>query len=350
MSALELRHRRWWLFTLIFVVVSLPAKNATCQTRVPKDDVSRMVQRLRASRSDDVLLESLVLGQTLLAEKRYAEAYELFNAVLNRRPQEPTALYGAALALFNLGRFEEAEPLVRSAADAYLKSSTDSAKTEQQRQHAANALVLLAMIEAVRGQDAQALKTAERATTLAPQLFDAQLTLGRARYSMGDYAGAVVAFRAALALKPDEVTAVFFLATSLENSGDVVAARKSYREMISRWPARPEGHLGLGVSLIKGGQQDAEEGIRELKIAVQLDPDQYESQVNLGRALLAQKLAEESLGHLQRAAALQPANPEPHYQLALAYRRLGMNDKAVAETEIVKRIHESRRGERDSKQ
>jgi Flp pilus assembly protein TadD len=48
--------------------------------------------------------------------------------------------------------------------------------------------------------------------------------------------------------------------------------------------------------------------------------------------------------YLRRAAELAPTNPEPHYQLALAYRRLGMKDKALEETAIVKRIHETRRG------
>ena len=67
--------------------------------------------------------------------------------------------------------------------------------------------------------------------------------------------------------------------------------------------------------------------------------------MTLGRALLTRKLARESVEHLLQAAELAPANPEPHYQLALAYRRLGLNEKAVAETAIVKRIHERRRGE-----
>ena len=79
--------------------------------------------------------------------------------------------------------------------------------------------------------------------------------------------------------------------------------------------------------------------------AVRIDPNQYEAQVTLGRALLAQRLVAESVEHLKRAAELAPGNPEPHYQLALAYRRLGLNDKAVAETAIVKRIHETRRGD-----
>jgi Flp pilus assembly protein TadD len=47
---------------------------------------------------------------------------------------------------------------------------------------------------------------------------------------------------------------------------------------------------------------------------------------------------------LRRAAELAPSNPEPHYQLALAYRRMGRNEEAAAETAIVERIHQLRRG------
>jgi Flp pilus assembly protein TadD len=101
----------------------------------------------------------------------------------------------------------------------------------------------------------------------------------------------------------------------------------------------------LGVLLIKAGGADTEKGIEELRTAVRIDPNLYEAQVTLGRALLMEKLTEEAVEHLRRAAELAPANPEPHYQLALAYRRLGFNDKAVEETAIVKRIHETRRGE-----
>ena len=88
-----------------------------------------------------------------------------------------------------------------------------------------------------------------------------------------------------------------------------------------------------------------DKGIEELKLAVGINPDLYEAQVTLGRVLLMRKLAEKSVEHLKRAAELAPANPEPHYQLALAYRRLGLNDKAIEETAIVKRIHERRRGD-----
>jgi hypothetical protein len=48
--------------------------------------------------------------------------------------------------------------------------------------------------------------------------------------------------------------------------------------------------------------------------------------------------------HLVRAVELVPGNPEPHYQLSLAYRRLGLTEKAEQEAAAVRRIHEARRG------
>jgi Flp pilus assembly protein TadD len=69
----------------------------------------------------------------------------------------------------------------------------------------------------------------------------------------------------------------------------------------------------------------------------------YEARVTLGRALVARGRAAEAVEHLRRAAALAPDNPEPHYQLSLAYRRLGRKEEAAAESVIVRRIHESRR-------
>jgi tetratricopeptide (TPR) repeat protein len=314
---------------------------------VSRAQVTEMATRVRAaSVGEPASRDAIALGQKLLIEQRYGEAYELFLALLDKWPREPVALYGAALASFNLGRPAEAEPLVRTASEIYLAGVSKRATTKSdQRLGAADALVLLAVILGARRDDAGALKTVERAVALAPEHFDAQFTLGRARYGMSDYVAAVRAFRAALKLRPDDARALFFLATALERAGDSEPALAAYRELARRQPQAAEGHLGLGVLLIKRGGLDSEKGIEELRTAVRIDPNQYEAQVTLGRALLTQKLAAESVDHLRRAAELAPANPEPHYQLALAYRRLGLNDKAVEETAIVKRIHETRRGE-----
>jgi tetratricopeptide (TPR) repeat protein len=332
--------------TVFAGVKTVPAQNDS----VPAAQVVAMIARVQAAPASAAAPpEAMALGQRLLIQQRYGEASELFAALVAKWPRQPVALYGAALAAFNLGHPKEAEPLVRAAVEIYTAEVGEAVNARslstQQRQRGADALVLLAVVLGSRGADTEALQTVQQAVILAPDHFDAQFTLGRALYSVGDYAGAVKAFRASLKLKPDDSRALFFLATALEGAGESDAALSAYLELVRQQPNAAEGHVGLGVLLIKRGGGDTEKGIAELRTAVRIDPNQYEAQVTLGRALLMQKQPAESVEHLRRAAELAPANPEPHYQLALAYRRLGLNDKAVEETAIVKRIHETRRGE-----
>ncbi|HEY6231172.1 MAG TPA: tetratricopeptide repeat protein [Pyrinomonadaceae bacterium] len=335
------------LAVLVFAVTVSGAVslNAVC---AQADQVTQMVARVHAATPGKLPADAFPLAQTLLVERRYNEAYQLFAALLEKLPREPAALYGAALAAFNLGRAADAEPLAQSAVAVFLEgvpgSALKSMKAER-RQRAVDSLVLLAVILGARGDDSQALKTVERAVALEPNHYDAQFTLGRALYTVGDSAGAAKAFAAALRIKPDDARALFFLATTLEAAGETEAAARYYSELARRHPHAAEGHLGLGVMLVKRGGADVGRGIEELRTAIRLDPNQYEAQVNLGRALLTQKLPAESIVHFQRAAELWPGNPEPHYQLAIAYRRLGLADKATEQTAIVKRIHEARRVE-----
>lgn len=336
---------------------------------------AQVVERARSSSdTEDDFVRSLANAYALVAEGHFAEAAELFGTLVEKRPRDASALYGAALAVFNAGRPAEAEPFARRAVDARLAAARAATQGSEARPanaantnaaanaktnaanvngsaanagaanaSAADALVLLAVIQAVRGNDDAALESAKRAVALDPGHFDAQFTLGRALYGAGDDAGAARAFRAANAIRPEDARALFFLATALERGGDAAGALAAYRELALRQPRAAEGHLGLGVLLVKRGGTEVDEGMRELARALEINPDLYEARVTLGRMLVARGRAAESVAHLTRAAELAPANPEPHYQLSLAYRRLGRKDEAAAEAAIVKRIHESRR-------
>jgi protein O-GlcNAc transferase len=315
--------------------------------RITSAEVAGIVERLREGNVDAPTVEAaLATGQTLLKARRYSEAADVFRSVLARRPNEHVAQYGAALALFNLRRPAEAEPLAKAAADHLLREVTTRkvGVTPVQRIRAADALVLLAVIQAVGGNDKAALKSSELAVKVSPEHFDAQFTYGRALFSVGDTAQAAKVFRRAVTLKPSDTQALFFLGTTLEKTGDVVGAIKTYRQIIANTPQAAEGHLGIGILLVRRAGPDGEEGIRELQRALTIDGNLYEARVALGRALLTRGRLAESVEHLVRAAELVPGNPEPHYQLSLAYRRLGLTDKAEQETAAVKRIHEARRG------
>lgn len=323
-----------------------PRTSAQQPASVPAARVTQAIAEARSpALTADGFKQLLALAYELSAENRYAEAAELFGALVEQRPREPAALYGAALATFNTGHAADAEPLAQRAADLALEAAraATSDAAHERKLRAADALVLLGVIQAVRGDNGAALKTVAQAVALAPDNFDAQFALGRALFGADDDAGAARAFRAALALRPQDAQARFFLATVLEHAGDDEGALAAYRELVKQEPRAAEGHLGLGVLLVKRNGAEAEEGLQELTRALEIKPDLYEARAALGRALVARGRAAEAIEHLRRAAELAPGNPEPHYQLSLAYRRLGRNAEAAAESTIVQHIHAARR-------
>jgi Flp pilus assembly protein TadD len=343
MNRVALKFKWRVAFAFAAVCVTTPSL-ATAQNNraISTDDVVQTIEHVRASASDEVIAYALVIGGELLKTNRFSEGLQLFIALAEKRPNDGRVLYGLALATFNTGRVPQAEPLARRAVDVALN---EAGPTETDRaQRSADALVLLAVILAVRGDDAAALKAVQQAVRLAPAHFDAQLALGRALFGMGDNTGAIRAFQAAKVLQPTNAQVLFFLATALERSGDIKAALATYRELIAVNQDRSEGHLGLGVLLLKRGGAEADEGLKELERALQINPNLYEARVALGRALNSRGRWNDAVEHLLRAAALVPENPEPHYQLSIAYRRLGRKEDAANEAKIVKRIHESRRG------
>ena len=318
--------------------ISGAAQTASAEELSPQQ-VAQLIDATRASiAKPEIQSRALTVGNMLLRSGRYQEAAQLFAALAEKQPTNPIVIYSYALAVFNTGKPAEAETLAQKAFEL-----TNVSRAEDRPQRAADALVLIAVIRAVRGDDGAALKALREAVALAPNHFDAQFSLGRLLFGMGDDNGAIKAFRIATTLQPSHPQALFFLASTLERSGDTAAALTAYRSLIAMHPEMFEGHLGLGGLLLKRGGANVEEGLKELTRALEIDPNLYEARVALGRALVANNHAQEAIVHLERAAQIAPENPEPHYQLSLAYRKLGRKEDAAAQAAIVKRIHESRR-------
>ena len=338
-------------FISLVVLISASAQGQTPQDSSSLDlrQLSALVEQVRANPSNAAkMAEARAVGFELLRARRYEEAVEVFDAVVDGVPGDGVALYGGAVALFNLRRLEEAERVARDAvrvsiaATATPTGNLDS--SDKAKDQAAETLTLLGVILAVRGDSAGALSAVTKATALSPKNFDAQLALGRALFGTGNLAGAATVFRNAIALRPKNTTARFFLATSLESAGDYDRALAEYRELLAIDSQSAEGHLGLGVLLVKLGGDKINEGIEALARAIALNPVLYEARITIGRALVQQGRPAEAVEHLQRAVELAPKNPEPHYQLALAYRRLGKTQEAAAEEAIIQKLHAERRG------
>lgn len=276
-------------------------------------------------------------GFASIRKMDWISANRSFDAALSISPNDAPSLYGKALAQFNLNDIAGSS----SALDSLILIL---AGEKRDQSLLADSLVLSAVISSIQNRTSDAIGKLQHAIELIPQHFDAHLSLGRIYFGSGQIDSSILSFRKAVLIQPENIQARFFLATALERAENAAEALSEYRRILKANPENVEGNLGLGVLLVKIEGASSPEGLRALRSAVRLDPGSYEGQITLGKTLVKLDRAAEAVEHLRRAIELAPGNPEPHFQLSLAYRKLGKTADADAEADIVKRIHESRRG------
>ena len=277
-------------------------------------------------------------GFAYLQSENWEYARTVFEKTLAIDPDDALSLYGESVALFNLKQIPDAE----SKLDELLKVLLASSKENYHL--LADSLVLSAVISAVQNKNSLAIDKLEKAVKLVPAHFDANFSLGRAYFGNGDLEKSVSAFRRAVSIQPDHLKARFFLATALEREGNSTDALKEYRAILKLDPQNAEGSLGLGALLLKVEGDTSSEGLRALERAAILDDKLYEAQVTLGKTLVRLNRMTQAIEHLKKAVELAPNNPEPHFQLSIAFRKMKRKSDADAEAEIVKIIHEHHRG------
>ena len=114
---------------------------------------------------------------------------------------------------------------------------------------------------------------------------------------------AVEMYRKSLELDPDSTAGHFNLASSLARSGEFAEAEQHFRAVIDADPSS-RAYTGLGIVLWQQGQQD--EGIANMRAAIEADPKNATARDQLGKMLLETGKLEEARKELAQAKALNP--------------------------------------------
>jgi cytochrome c-type biogenesis protein CcmH/NrfG len=70
------------------------------------------------------------------------------------------------------------------------------------------------------------------------------------------------------------------------------------------------------------------------------DAKSAEAYYQLGNLELRKNAAKEAVGHLERAAELDPNNAKMHFALSRAYRRVGRNEESAKQSELFEKLKE----------
>ena len=188
-------------------------------------------------------------------------------------------------------------------------------------------LVALADVMARRGVDpAAALRLA---VARHPREFLAAFALGQARGGPDRRdPEAVGAFRAARALRPDNLTVLNNLGASLANAGDLRGAVATYRHIIQLDPAFTRAHTNLGIALQDGG--DLPGAVAAFTEAVRVDPGDAKAHNCLGGARHLGGDLPGAVAAYREAVRLDPADSTAHNGLGVVLAATGDRPGALA--------------------
>jgi tetratricopeptide (TPR) repeat protein len=196
----------------------------------------------------------------------YLDEVALWSDTLAKRPDNPRAYNGVALALDKLGRHAEAAGYYERA----LRLKPDATV------HLNYADLLQKL-----GRPTEAIEQLRAALRLNPAFVEAHYNLGNALFGAGRRPEAMEHYREALRLRPYFENAHYNLGCSLLAEDQPREAAEHFREFLRQRPDFAPAHHQLGNALAALGH--TEEAVREDEEALRLKPDYPEARANLDR-------------------------------------------------------------------
>ncbi len=390
------------LWIAIALATALPASQAARE--LPASDFQAIVAMLEDGRpaaaeselrrimanSDSAAARDL-LGISLSRLDRLQEAEEQFRRAVALGPELLPPRQHLARLLLGQNRTDEALTELRAAAKlgplerelALWLAETERSRGNQasaerqlesvvERFDSVRALLQLARLQARKGQGPKAAETVQRAAELAPnseavlvaqarvslavqapvpairaletltrmQLIAAENSylLGVARMQIGDMPGAIEALQQCLELEPQRPLALIALGTALNSQKRFAEAKEVAQKSTRLAPASAEALAVLA---------EAEEGLGEVAPAEEhaaqalaRDPENAGALIAVGRIRMTQGRFEEARDAFQRAVASEPDMAKAHYQLSLAFARLGDRESSSKHVEIYRRVRQ----------
>jgi tetratricopeptide (TPR) repeat protein len=152
----------------------------------------------------------------------------------------------------------------------------------------------------------------------------------------GDLKGAEYAFKKVTEAEPAYADGWLNVARALIQEGETEAAKPYIEKALSIDSSL--GRIHFFKALIQKADGDYDGALQSLRTCSAKYPRDRVVLNQIGRILFLQRKYQEAVQALQRVLAVDPEDLQAHYNLMLAYRGLGDNDKAAREEKLFRRF------------
>ncbi|MSQ72193.1 MAG: tetratricopeptide repeat protein [Betaproteobacteria bacterium] len=258
---------------------------------------------------DNTLQRAFALHQ----QGELAGAADLYREILGQAPDHFDALHLLGVVDALRGNPESAVGLIRRAIEL-------DAGVPEAHSNLGNALGEL-------GRHEEALQCHERALQLNPGSAEGSNSRGTALQALGRDAEALASFDRALQLNPDHVDALCNRGKTLHILERNEEALASYQRALQLQPRHAQALFGRGN--VQGSLVRHEEALASYELALASAPDFAQALNNRAVVLLVLGRREEAMAGFERAVEIDPEYVEAHCNRGFALHELGRPEEAV---------------------
>lgn len=296
---------------------------------------------------------NVAVGQLFLQKAQAKDAASYLRQASRIHPEDVEIRHQLAIAYLGSGQADEVLSTLgqpRTSDDHYLRASAYylSRRFEEADQESELALaqapdnpqilVLRTRLLQRAGEQDEALKMAQKATTLAPNWDEPYYLAGVSYYFIRRYEQAEQSLARALELNPNSARALFLQSIALANLGKIDDAERVLRRAIALEPENGRLHCHLGILLMRRNENAEAEG--SFRKAIQLRPDYGLPHYELGKLLVSSKQLRPAAQELEQAVKNDPGLGAAYYQLARVYAKLGETEKSERLLAEFERLYE----------
>ncbi len=296
-----------------------------------------------------------MLGDCRLNLRRFDAAVEAYHQAIALLPADAETHYQRGAAYVGLEKwreairdFSQALKLNPQYAEAALEIGQAWGHRWGRHRRAANCLQLAVRLKSdwddprfflgldyyQAGRWDDRLKIFRKVVEATPDWAEGHYIVGVIQTNEGTYQReAIESFKNAVRLRPEWVKAWLALGQAHSDLEEWEPAAHAYKQAVSRDAANAEAYLGLGTAYQATDQWT--DALAAYRAAQELAPDLPEIPCHLGEIYQELMLPTEAARSFRRSLELRPGLAEAHYGLGAARFRLGDNDGAREQVDIL---------------
>jgi len=283
------------------------------------------------------------LGIAYYSAGRFSDAVPELRAALKLKPSLTNARYFLGLSLAKSGQCRDAVSYLTkdyvAVRDPQLKREmgTDVVRCSMASGETDKAVDVLRWLDRDFPNDPAVLylsshvysdlstRASERLLFTAPDSVEAHETNAEILELQGKLDDAAQEYRKILASNPQLPGMHYHLGrlllTGAQDAGTQAQAKQEFEEELRNNPGDARSEYELGELARRARHWD--EAIQHFTASAKLDPTLADALIGLGKSLLSAGRTPDAVAPLEHALRLEPNNLAAHYELSLAYRRLG---------------------------